>query len=77
MWDKALELVAQYGPFPVGILIGMWIKSASMKMYFKSSEKEKDSLRKQGENLHDIIESKNERIEKLHDEINNLLGDKK
>ncbi|MBF0556088.1 MAG: hypothetical protein HQK96_16305 [Nitrospirae bacterium] len=74
---KLLEIVDQYGPFPVGIFIGIWIKRWSMDKYFKSSEREKGALYNQIKELYVTIKSKDDRIDKLHNTISTLSKNRK
>lgn len=76
-WDKILDLAAQYGPFPVGIVVGMWIKQWGTKLYFQSTEKEKEHLRSQIKDLHDVVKSKDDRISKLHNDLHQLSTGRK
>lgn len=72
-WGKVLDIVSKYGPVPVGVVLGIMVDRLSMRYYFKSTEDEKKSLRDQIRDLHAIIKSKDDRIDKLHDQI----GEKK
>lgn len=69
MWEKIIELVAQYGPFPVGIVVGIVIKNWSVDQLLKSTEKEKDALRKEKRELIDLVKVKEDRIDKLHSKL--------
>ncbi|MDD5759174.1 MAG: hypothetical protein PHI06_08830 [Desulfobulbaceae bacterium] len=69
MWDKILGLVAQYGPFPFGVVVGIIIKSWSVDQFLKSAEKEKDALRKEKRELIDLVKVKEDRIDKLHGKL--------
>ena len=70
MFDKMLDIAAQYGPFPVGIVVGMYIMKWAISMQLKSSEKEKGSLRKEKTELLEFVTAQQARIDKLHEKIN-------
>lgn len=64
-----MELAAKYGPVPFGIVLGIMLDRWSMRYYFKSTEEEKKALRGQIKDLHVVVRSKEDRIERLHDQI--------
>lgn len=69
MWDKIIELAAQYGPFPAGIVFGVMIKGWSASQLLKLTEREKKALRDEKRELIELIQAKDSRIDKLHDKI--------
>ncbi len=69
MWDKILELAAQYGPFPFGVVVGIIIKNWSVSKFLKFAEREKDALRVEKRELIEVIKGKEERIDALHDKL--------
>ena len=70
MWDKILEVVAQYGPFPVGIVFGVMIKRWSDSELMKTLRAEIQTLRDEKSQLLDQIQAKELRIDALHDKLN-------
>lgn len=75
MWDKIVELAAQYGPFPLGIVVGISIKKWAFSKVLKLYEREKEALRQEKRELIELVKAKDVRIEKLHDKLF-LLPDK-
>lgn len=69
MWDKILELAAQYGPFPVGVVFGVMIKNWSVSKFLDLSEREKESLRKEKRELIELVKAKEDRIDALHNKL--------
>lgn len=72
--SKIIDAIITYGPFPVGIIVGILLDRWSMSKYFKSTESEKHSLREQVKESQNLIKSKNDRIDKLHDQIEKKSG---
>jgi hypothetical protein len=70
--DTIIKWAAENGPFPLGIMVGIMLTMRCMRLYFDSSEKEKDALRNKNKELYGIIEEKDKRIERLHDERDNI-----
>ena len=69
MWNTIFNLVGQYGPFPVGIAFGVWIKSRSMDRVIDLIEREKVAIRQEKRELLVMIEGQHNRIEKLHEKF--------
>jgi hypothetical protein len=66
LFQSFLEIVSQYGPFPVGIVFGVWISRWATKQQFEYMGKEIDALRKEREKIVDIVRSQESRIDILH-----------
>ncbi len=69
MIKSIFEIISGYGPFPVGIIIGVWIGKWAVTEQFKYMTREINSLRSRNDDLLKIIDVKEERIMKLHDKI--------
>lgn len=67
MMDKILEVVAQYGPFPVGIMVGIWLSRWANAQLFNLMRRENDALRQEKKELLELIQAKETRIDLLHD----------
>lgn len=69
MWETIGKLFLDVGPFPTGILVGMWITKWSISQQLKFSEREKTALREEKKQLLKLIENQQKRIDKLHEKI--------
>ena len=65
--SEVVRIVSGYGPFPFGILIGMWFASRAYRTALNYSDKEKDELREEKRQLRETIEAQQKRIDILHD----------
>lgn len=70
MWNKILEIVGQYGPFPFGIMVGILINKWVVSKLLNLTEREKEALRQEKKELHELVNAKEDRIDKLHDMLN-------
>ena len=68
-WTKFIEIIAGYGPFPLGIIVGIFITNHVYSKIINLSEKEKEALREEKSALLEMLAAKEERIDKLHSEI--------
>ncbi len=60
------DFISQYGPFPAGIVFGVWICRWAIKQQLDYMGSEIDSLRKERDKLTEIIYAKENRIMMLH-----------
>lgn len=67
MIKSILEIISGYGPFPVGIIIGIWIGKWAITEQFKYMSREIESLRSRNDDLLKIVYAKENRISILHD----------
>ena len=68
-YSTLVELLSKYGPFPLGVGVGLFIRGQTFKEVLKYAQQERDSINKEKEQLFQIINAKDERIEKLHDQL--------
>ena len=64
-----IDTVAQYGPFPVGIFLGMCISHVAHKELVKNIKEEKKDLREEKKELLKSLENKEARIDTLHKQL--------
>jgi len=64
-----IEKVSSYGPFPFGIIIGVWINRWSTSAVIKMAGEERAAIREEKKELHNIIKAKEARIDALHDRL--------
>jgi hypothetical protein len=69
MWADFLDIVKQYGPFPVGILLGLWIRGLTFREIKKSHLREIRAYDRTNKNLNKMILAQEKRIDKLHKKI--------
>lgn len=69
MWETIGKIFIDYGPFPAGIIVGMWLTKWSISQQLKYSEKEKDAIREEKKQALKLIESQQKRIDRLHEKI--------
>jgi hypothetical protein len=69
LWGSIIKQVADYGPFPFGIIVGVWINKWSTSTVIQITKEEKDAIRKEKRELQGIIKAKEDRIDALHDKI--------
>lgn len=62
------HIIAGYGPFPFGIVVGIWLANRAYSQSLKYSEQEKSELREEKRQLRETIEAQQKRIDLLHDE---------
>lgn len=62
-----LEIISGYGPFPVGIIVGILIGKWAVTEQFKYMSREIESLRTRNDDLLKIVCAKEDRISILHD----------
>lgn len=66
MWEKIIELASQYGPFPVGIIVGLYIKELAEKRIFELARQEREAHSEEKKELSKLLEAQQARIDKLH-----------
>jgi len=66
--SEFFRIVAEYGPFPLGIIVGIWLARGAYSQSLRYSEKEKAELREEKRQLRETIEAQQKRIDLLHDE---------
>lgn len=64
-----IDAVAQYGPFPVGIIVGMYISRIAHKESIENIKEEKKDLREEKKELLKALENKEERLDTLHRQL--------
>ena len=64
-----IGVLAQYGPLPVGVIIGIWIHKWSVEQLIKNLEKQKADWDKQRNDHDKRMKTNYDRIEKLHDKL--------
>lgn len=69
IWSLILKQVVSYGPFPFGIIVGIWINRWSTSAVIKMAGEEKAAIREEKKELHGIITAKEARIDALHDRL--------
>jgi len=69
MWDKAIEIAAQYGPFPFGIVIGIFINQIAYHKTFAYVREEKKAYDEEKKELMKLIQTQQGRIDKLHETL--------
>ena len=69
LWSLIIEKVSSYGPFPFGIIIGVWINRWSTSAVIKMAGEERAAIREEKKELHNIIKAKEARIDALHDRL--------
>lgn len=67
MIKNLLEIISGYGPFPVGIVIGIWIAKWAVDKQFKYMTREIESLKSRNDDLLKLVLAKEDRIAILHD----------
>lgn len=67
--DNIFQIVAEYGPFPIGIMVGIWMKKWVVSQLIAQSKHENDGLRKEKQALIELVQAKEDRIDKLHDKL--------
>lgn len=60
------EAIVTYGPFPVGIVVGILLARFAYHDAMKYINEEKNSLREEKKQLRDTIEAQQQRIDLLH-----------
>jgi len=66
-----IEAVAKFGPFPLGILVGIILARFAYRDALMYSEKEKTALREEKKQLRETVQAQQERIDKLHEDVFN------
>ena len=69
VWEKIIETVSTYGPFPFGMVLGAWI---THKAYQKALDLTKQEMKAHADEkraLIDMNKANMERIDKLHGEL--------
>jgi hypothetical protein len=61
--------IAEYGPFPIGIIVGMYFAKSAYSSAIKYLNEEKKELREEKKELRNTIEAQQKRIDILHDRV--------
>lgn len=69
MWDNVLNLAAQYGPFPIGNIVGIYITNIAFSKVAELTKQKEAAQSESIRHLTELIESQQARIDKLHDEL--------
>jgi len=69
--DKFIEIVSGYGPFPLGILVGVMLAKAAYSQALEYLERVNTALTEEKKQLRETIEAQQTRIDLLHDEAYN------
>jgi hypothetical protein len=67
---EIIEVVANYGPFPFGILVGVWIMKWAYAAQTEYIQRENAALRKEKLDILSLVTEKENRIDMLHDKLN-------
>ena len=68
MWQTIIDLAKEYGLFPAGIIVGIWLTKWATSKMLDLMESEKKGLREEKRELHEFIKSQQNRIDKLYKE---------
>jgi prefoldin subunit 5 len=68
-FTTAWDTIAQYGEFPIGIVIGMFLTKSAYSDTIKYLNEEKKELREEKKELRKTISSQQTRIDTLHDKV--------
>jgi prefoldin subunit 5 len=71
-FSTAWATIAEYGPFPVGIIVGIILARGAYNKAFSYLDEEKKELRNEKKELRETIQAQQERIDKLHDQLYQL-----
>ena len=69
MLDQILPFAVEYGPFPLGIITGIFITRRVDNKILDMMQKEKEALRQEKKELLELIDIKDDRIEALHNQL--------
>jgi len=69
MWKTILDLAAQYGPFPAGIIIGIYIKQLAYRQTLEYMKEERSAYKDEKKALLELVQSQQVRIDKLHENL--------
>lgn len=61
--------IAGYGPFPIGIVIGIYLARSAYSTALKYLNEEKKELREEKRELRKTIDAQQKRIDTLHDRV--------
>lgn len=67
MIEKFFEFAAEYGPFPGGIIVGVWINRWASSKAFAFLDRELKYAQKERDKLFDTLKNQELRLDKLHD----------
>jgi prefoldin subunit 5 len=65
----AWKTIAEYGQFPVGIIVGIYLARSAYNKALNYMNEEKRELRNEKKELQGTIEAQQQRIDILHDKI--------
>jgi len=66
--DKFFEIIAGYGQFPFGIVVGIWLARGAYNQALKFMGQTHASLLEEKKQLRETVEAQQKRIDLLHDE---------
>ena len=69
MWDAVGDFLLKYGPFPSGIVVGMWLTKWAISKQLMYMDKEKMALRNEKKELMEYIKAQEKRIDQLHERL--------
>jgi len=69
MWETIAEILREYGPFPGGIVVGIWLTKWAVSKQFRYMESDKKQLREENKQLRGFLESQQKRIDSLHEKL--------
>ena len=67
--EKIIEIVSSYGPFPFGIVVGIYLAKAAYDRATGYLHSEVSALRDEKKHLRETITNQQKRIDVLHDKI--------
>lgn len=76
IFNGLAKFVADYGPFPLGIIVGIVLAKFAYSDALSYTQKEKDALREEKKQLRETVDAQQVRIDKLHNEIYSTSGTK-
>lgn len=69
MWQVISDILKEYGLFPAGIMIGIWLTKWATSEQRKYMELDKKGFSEEKKVLLEVIESQQKRIDKLHKQL--------
>jgi len=68
-WEAFSNFFLKVGPFPAGIIVGIWLTKWAINKQFKYMSEEKVALREEKKVQLEYIKAQETRIDKLHDKL--------
>ena len=69
MWETIANKVAEYGPFPFGIIVGIYIKELAEKKVYELMKQEREAHKEEKKELTALLKAQQGRIDILHKEL--------